>query len=108
MDLAAFALPGPVRFGHFSHAGDELVVRILFLQSQQLIQKRSVLRPAVRVEEEDLLRNLLFRRTEYDTSKRRDADTARQKHGRSLYIEIGRGTSLNSSHLDRGAQRHRA
>src|ERR1035438_10044559 len=27
VDLADFAVPGPMRFRHFSHAGDELVVR---------------------------------------------------------------------------------
>jgi len=33
--------PRPLRFRHFSHAGDQFVVRILSFQSLELIQKRS-------------------------------------------------------------------
>src|ERR1017187_3011181 len=96
MDLAAFAMPGAMRFRHFSHAGDELVAWILFLQSLQLIEKRSVLRPAVRVEEVDSVRKLLLRRPEYDASEWRYADTARQKHGRALYVVMKRSEEHTS------------
>ncbi len=77
INQSSLALPGPLRFRHVSHAGNQLVVRILAFQSLELIQKRSVLWTAVRVEREDSVRQLLFRCTEHNASERRDSDTAR-------------------------------
>jgi len=70
-------LPGPLRFRHFSHAGDQLVVRILSFQSLELIEKGSILWTAVRVEKKDAVRQVLLRCTEHNASEGRDSDTAR-------------------------------
>ncbi len=86
VDGANFAEPGPMRLLHFGHATDELIVRILRFQSPQFIEKRSVLRPAVRVEKDDSMRMLLPRRLEHHAAERRDADAPRQEYRRSLNI----------------------
>src|ERR1035441_6957296 len=95
-----------MRFRHFSHAGDELVVRILFFQSLQLIQKWSVLRPAIRVEKEESVRKLLFRRAEHNATERCDTDSVRKEYSCSRPIDMKSQASGWTFDLNRGAKRH--
>ena len=107
IDQVKFVEPGLMRLRHFGHASDELIVRILCFQILHPIEKRSALRPAVRVEELDSVRKLLLRRTERNASERRDADTTRHVRCHSLNIVKGSLAAGRSFDLYRGTRRHR-
>jgi len=107
IDQVKYVEPGLMRLRHFGHASDELLVRILCFQILHPIEKRSALRPAVRVEELDSVRKLLLRRTERNASERREADATRHVRCRSLNIDKGSLAAGRSFDLYRGTRRHR-
>ena len=107
VDRANFAELKPMRLLHSGHATDELIVRILCFQSPQFIEKRSVLRPAVRVETDDSVRMLLPRRLKHHAAEKRDADAARQEYRRSLNLVMQGQVAGRSFDLYGGTCRHR-
>src|ERR1039458_3853769 len=62
---------------------------------------------AVRVEKDDSVSKLLFRRTAHHAAERRDADTARQEHSGSRHIVMESQASGRTFELNCGAKRHR-
>src|SRR6266568_3175432 len=55
-DEFRFSLPGAAGLFHLGHRADEPVVRVAALQFDQLVEKRRVLGPAVRIEQKELVR----------------------------------------------------
>src|ERR1039457_6209176 len=47
IDETGFTAPGTTRFLHFSHAGNQLVLRIVSFQTLKLCEERRVLRPPI-------------------------------------------------------------
>src|SRR5665213_4043229 len=75
-----------MRFLHFTHAGNSLVLRIASLQPLKLCEERRVFRPPVGIEKNNAMRRLLLRCPMNNASKRRDANPTRKEYGRSRGI----------------------
>src|ERR1019366_4923344 len=53
IDEPGFTAPGPARFRHFSHTGNQLVLRIVSFQALKLVEERRILRPPIGIEEKN-------------------------------------------------------
>jgi hypothetical protein len=95
-DLLPLSIPPLSRLLHSRHAGDQLEVRILLFECLQLLKKWRILRPAVRIEEKDMMRQFVLGRIQYDAPERRNADSAAQHHRCSGTVimkpQIAKGT----------------
>jgi hypothetical protein len=61
IDQAGFTVPRLMRFLHFRHAGNELVLRIVFFQALKLCQERRIFWASVGVEKDNAVRRLWVR-----------------------------------------------
>src|SRR3984957_2077262 len=75
-----------MRFLHFSHAGNDFVLRIVSFQTLKLCQERRIFWPPVGIEKDNRVRQLLLRCPMDNASKRRDANPAGEEYGRSRIL----------------------
>src|SRR5579859_6878295 len=96
-----------MRFLHFRHAGDQLVLWIVFFQALKVSEERCILWPPVGIKEKNALRQLLLRWPLDDTSKRRNANSASEEYDRSRRIILKNQVSGWPFNLHSGPKRHR-
>src|SRR5437867_5669866 len=76
------AAPGTARLVHFDHRADEMAAGMALGERRELLEKGRILGPAVGIQQPQVAPEPRVRCIAQHAHERRDADAAREKHGR--------------------------
>jgi YD repeat-containing protein len=108
VDESGFALPGAVRAIHRVHRRNELEVRVLLLEPEEVLEERRVFRTVVSEEEENPMRQFRAGRVHENAAEGRDPDPAGEEDGRAGRIVVQSQAAEWPFDFHFGARRHAA